>query len=698
MDESGAEGSKHAGDTPNSPVMKDGDNNCLNNPISHEQERPGNASGDNPQDQQSLATQGNMSDSTSTSCLSQPTEKACAENASQKLLTAFSFTDFFPESIPPKILSSPDELRERLTRAVDIQLHMSQYDTQLSKLDLSFPKTYAEDLDKDHSLLCHLAERVFCGLPKSVFQKTVKVIQTTEKVVQIAENAEKTATEKVIQETQEVIHTTKRVVQTIEKVVQTTEEVIFPSIDLKFVDEWNRTLDKMPFKAKVAIVPLTASDEAQFYKNLPLLIAALKPHVEQEITFEPLPNQKKLKLNAKAVKELFPAPPPEMHYGKLKRKDKQRKSLATAQSSSPKTSKSTTKRKERQQNVCTSDVKIHEALAGAATLSPYQHWGLEDIHRKYKGEETVIAIIDTGVNVFHLCFRTSWSPSNTRVIAAWDFVSNTPSCLVDNNGHGTHCASIACGQKFEGYTKNGEYYGTVPDGVAPEAQLISCKVTLDDSGNVDVDAVVRALRWLQNQKVDVVSISFGSLSFFKIADEIADLVKKGVIIVCAGCNYGHTVSYPICYPAALGNVICIGSSKAGGKPSDFSPVGQQMHFLAPGECILGADAESFSGVQIYSGTSCAAPAVAGLICLIIQCIRSNSSNKQISHELHNHWIVKEILCKMSTNSPIHYNESGYGALKPKPFFAKPVSILRDILDEFRPDLSHQISAPKKKKQ
>ena len=229
--------------------------------------------------------------------------------------------------------------------------------------------------------------------------------------------------------------------------------------------------------------------------------------------------------------------------------------------------------------------------------------------------------------------------------------------------------------------------------------LISCKVTPDDSDIAEVDVIAKALGWLQDQKVDVVSISLGSLNFSKkIADEIANLVKQGVIIVCAASNHGHKFRKPICYPAALGNVLCIGSHDAHGKPSQFSPVGQQIHFLAPGEDIPGPNAKKYGGVQISNGTSCAAPAVAGLICLIIQCIRSKFPNEQISHQMRNHWIVKEILREMSTNSGIHFNDRGYGALNPEPFFDDPICSLKNALRESHADLYHKISAFKKKKQ
>ena len=124
-------------------------------------------------------------------------------------------------------------------------------------LTLDSLQSMREDLEEDHSLVCDVARTVFQGFSK--------------------------------------------------KNVQSTDKVTFPSINLNFVDdewnyEWNRTLEDMPFKVKEAIVPLTG-DKGKVYESLPLLIVTLKPRVEQEIKFEPLPDLPKLDLGPKGMKD-----------------------------------------------------------------------------------------------------------------------------------------------------------------------------------------------------------------------------------------------------------------------------------------------------------------------------------------------------------------------------------------------------------
>ena len=259
-------------------------------------------------------------------------------------------------------------------------------------------------------------------------------------------------------------------------------------------------------------------------------------------------------------------------------------------------------------------------------ITAYEYWKLNDIPDKlsYKGTGTVVAILDSGLNDSHIAFR---GDKVLNIIEGPDYT--------DTHGHGTMCASIVCGNSFEAsedptvpHSKNFE----VSSGVAPEAKLLVYKVKLDDDDQFCSDILVlNALKEIKDSysdssskiRVDVVSLSLGSQNFSPdIAKAVSDLVCAGVIVVCAACNFGHKFQNPICYPARLGNVLCIGSHNMHGKPSPFSPVGQDLDFLAPGENIIGAGNLAYAHqAACVNGTSYAAPAVAGLICLILECLQ-----------------------------------------------------------------------------
>jgi len=72
-----------------------------------------------------------------------------------------------------------------------------------------------------------------------------------------------------------------------------------------------------------------------------------------------------------------------------------------------------------------------------------------------------------------------------------------------------------------------------------------------------------------------------------------------------------------------------------------------------------------------SGTSCATPAVAGLVCLILHAVdRISKSNprkyqiagKSLADLVHNVWVMRELLKEMSSSPGHHTEEIGYGTL------------------------------------
>ena len=156
-------------------------------------------------------------------------------------------------------------------------------------------------------------------------------------------------------------------------------------------------------------------------------------------------------------------------------------------------------------------------------------------------------------------------------------------------------------------------------------------------------------------------------------------------------NFGQQYQQPIAYPACLGHVLCIGSHGAFGKPSEFSPIGEQIDFLAPGEDIVGPSQTESDAKIITSGTGYSAPAVAGLVCLILECL-SDCINEDLKEKIckvynitdpskiFNHWMIRKILCKMATNAGAHSSDRGYGSLNPEAFFQNPVYFVQNALE------------------
>jgi len=70
-----------------------------------------------------------------------------------------------------------------------------------------------------------------------------------------------------------------------------------------------------------------------------------------------------------------------------------------------------------------------------------KHWGLEGFHNDgLTGKNTMIAIIDSGINQEHDAFKGKIHP------ALKNFLKDPPNGdITDDNGHGTKCAGIAAG-------------------------------------------------------------------------------------------------------------------------------------------------------------------------------------------------------------------------------------------------------------
>lgn len=137
------------------------------------------------------------------------------------------------------------------------------------------------------------------------------------------------------------------------------------------------------------------------------------------------------------------------------------------------------------------------------------------------------------------------------------------------------------------------------------------------SSEVDL---ARAISLAVDAGAHVINISGGQLSDTGsahplLSSSVADCVRRNVLIVAAAGNDGCRCLH---VPGALPSVLAVGAMNASGEPVDFSNWGdhyQGQGVIALGEHVLGA--KYGGGTVSYSGTSVAAPIVAGVAGLLL---------------------------------------------------------------------------------
>ena len=263
-------------------------------------------------------------------------------------------------------------------------------------------------------------------------------------------------------------------------------------------------------------------------------------------------------------------------------------------------------------------------------VSVAQMWKLDKLHQAgLNGDGVVIAILDTGINLKHSSFK-----SKDKTVDGKNCFKHEADNLwtTSTSQHGTGCAAIAAG---------------VNCGVAPSAKLIICRV-LNDQCQVSSDEVYEALCTLKQcmvdnvMRIDVISMSFGFDDMDKRIEQcINDLTNNfSCVFVAAAGNDGKFQSH-IKYPASDKNVISVAAHKPTGQPSDFNP-SLSVDVYAPGENLLVPSENDETSMETYLiGSSAAAPAIAGLIALVIQC--SNRFSNAIKLEARNVNVLRKIL-------------------------------------------------------
>ena len=265
----------------------------------------------------------------------------------------------------------------------------------------------------------------------------------------------------------------------------------------------------------------------------------------------------------------------------------------------------------------------------------------------------VIAIIDSGVQIDHPDLRDNIWQNKKEItgngidddrngfiddVNGWDFVNNVsdprPKFMSGFSAsgvlHGTIVAGIAAasGNNAAGIS-----------GVSWRAQIMPLKV-LDDKGEGDTNAVIKAIDYAIANDADIINFSFvGFGNSHALERAIRRAYNAGIIMVAAAGNEqeggnGYFLDekpmYPACHDGSIleNMVIGVSATDALDQKASFSSYGSKcVDIAAPGVSIYStavyAPEKSIDNVFFnkyydgyWSGTSMAAPMVSGAIALL----------------------------------------------------------------------------------
>ena len=243
---------------------------------------------------------------------------------------------------------------------------------------------------------------------------------------------------------------------------------------------------------------------------------------------------------------------------------------------------------------------------GTATQPSEQTpWGVTKVNAPLTGNVGAgikVAIIDTGVDLAH-------PDLGAKIVSSGYDFANDDDDATDDHWHGTHVAGIAAAD-----TDNAVGIA----GVARDCRILPVKVT-DANGDGYYSWIIDGIIWATDQGADVINLSLGGDvpdSFLEDACTYAH--DHGVVIAAASGNDGGSVLYPAAYDDT---VLAAAASDYNDAIASFSNFGPEVDVAAPGVWVLGPAPQAYVGPDelpyvFASGTSAAAPHVAGLAALI----------------------------------------------------------------------------------